>query len=97
MAFSSNYRQRQDFVSVTNALQLLEEDPERLSLERAQRFDDPPPPYPSSGETTQPTSPAEAPDANKEALQARRILILRSRPYAQFDSQTHRETERIVY
>ncbi|KAF2278990.1 uncharacterized protein EI97DRAFT_431207 [Westerdykella ornata] len=96
MAFSFNYHQRQGFVGVMNALQRLEEDPGRLSLERA-RYDDPPPPYPSSGETTQPASPAEAHVTDEAALQARRNLMLRSMPYAQFDSQTRRERERIVY
>lgn len=80
-----------------DALQRLEEDPVQLSLERAQRYNDPPPPYPSSGETTQPVSPAEAPVADEAALQARRNAMLGSTPYDQFDSQMRRERERIIY
>ncbi|PVH93670.1 hypothetical protein DM02DRAFT_619121 [Periconia macrospinosa] len=96
MAFSFNFHQRQGFDGVMNALQRLEEDPVRLHMERA-RYDDPPPPYPSSGETTQPASPAEAPVTDEEALLARNRAMLRSWPYGQFDSQTSRERERIEY
>jgi len=96
MAFSFDHRQRQGFIGVIDALQRLEEDPEQLSLQREQRYNDPPPPYPSSGETTQPASPTEAPVANNVALQAR-MAMFRSTPHEQFDSHAHRERERIVY
>ncbi|KAF2793599.1 hypothetical protein K505DRAFT_325359 [Melanomma pulvis-pyrius CBS 109.77] len=98
MAFSFNNRQRQDFVDIVKALRSLEEDPEQLRLQRAQRYHDPPPAYPSSGETTQPPSPVEASAPDEATLQAQRNrTMFQSTPSAQFKSQTTREIEHIIY
>lgn len=97
MSLFFNTRQRQGVADVIDALQRLEDDPEQLSLQRAHRYSDPPPAYPSSGETTQPPSPAEA-SVDESALRGRRnAALLRSVPYEQFESQMTRERERIIY
>ncbi|KAF1962522.1 hypothetical protein CC80DRAFT_162235 [Byssothecium circinans] len=98
MAFVFDNRQRQGLPRVFEALQRWEEDPELLRLERAQRYSDPPPPYPSSGETTQPDSPAEAPVVDESALRVQRNRsMLQSVPSNQFSSQVRRTRERLEY
>ncbi|KAF2113723.1 hypothetical protein BDV96DRAFT_578258 [Lophiotrema nucula] len=96
MAFPFDYRQRQGFTQVMEELQQLEEDPMQLSIERTQRYNDPPPPYPSSGETTQPDSPTT--DFDESVLSAQRNeAILQSMPHEQFHRQSCRERDRIIY
>ncbi|EEP79878.1 predicted protein [Uncinocarpus reesii 1704] len=79
---------------VIEVLQQLEDDPQRLALERDR---EPPPPYQSSGETTQPPTPG--PPVIDEYAQRckRRKAHYRSQPGIQFDSQTYREHKRIIY
>jgi hypothetical protein len=98
MASISAYCQLQGPVGIIDALQQLEDDPELPCLLRAQRYDDSPPPYLSSGETTQPMSPTDAAIVDEAALEnTRRLAMLRSTPSRQFDSQTSRERERLIY
>lgn len=77
MSFVINKTQRTNFCRVIEALGRLEGNPEQLALDREHRFVDPPPLYPSSGDTTRPPSPGE-PLAHDEF--ARRRDRAQSRP-----------------
>lgn len=96
MAFLFNNRQRNIIPQVIEALQQIEDDPQRLDLERDS---EPPPPY-RSGETTQPPSPEPpGPPAIDQYVLRQNMLEARgaSRPAAQFKSQTNREHDRLLH
>jgi len=95
---SFDNRQHRALSRIIEDLQRLQNDPERLARERDQRYSESPPPYQSSGETTQPESPEEPHFVPEFELQNRRIEAIRqSTPYAQFNAQARRERERIIY
>ncbi|KAL8935213.1 MAG: hypothetical protein Q9211_004819 [Gyalolechia sp. 1 TL-2023] len=76
----------------------LEDHPEQLARERDQRYVEPPPPYPSSGETTQPPGSEEPPVIDEYARWVRwRKERFQSTPLEQFRSQSRREEKRLDY
>jgi len=98
MSFFDN-RRRRALSRIIEDLQRLQDDPERLARVRDQRYSESPPPYQSSGETTQPDSPGE-PDVVEEStpqVQRYEPSPYNSTPRAQFDAQAMRESERINY
>lgn len=84
---------------IIEALQRLQNDPDQLARERDQLYSESPPPYQSSGETTQPDSPAEPHVIDESTLQVRRYeaSLGQSIPCAQFHAQARRESERIIH
>lgn len=82
---------------VVEALQRLQDDPRLLANERDQRYDEPPSPYPESGETTQPPTPALPAVDESHEREKRRQAHYRSTPYNQFESQARREEERLEH
>ncbi|VUC32781.1 unnamed protein product [Clonostachys rosea] len=86
--------------NAVGALQRLQDDPEQLERERARRYEDSPPPYPESGETTQPPSPgpADSPPKDAYALWWQRMEAYdASTPLNQFKAQAKRERERLEH
>ncbi|KAL8935304.1 MAG: hypothetical protein Q9211_004768 [Gyalolechia sp. 1 TL-2023] len=79
---------------VIGALQQIEE-PQRLASERHQRYSDPPPPYPSSGETTRPPSPGPPALSEIDRRWKRGLERNGSVPCEQFRNQTTREYRRL--
>ncbi|KAG8410992.1 hypothetical protein J3459_016750 [Metarhizium acridum] len=57
MSFFFNNPQRPVLSQVVEVLQRLQNNPQQLAHEREGRYDEPPPPYSESGETTQPPTP----------------------------------------
>ncbi|KAF2240250.1 hypothetical protein BU26DRAFT_526143 [Trematosphaeria pertusa] len=90
--------QRRVLPQIIEALQRLADDPEQLGRERAQRYSESPPPYPSSGEVTQPDTPEERPRVDEEQ-RWNRFWDDRdqSMPCFQFERQVKREMERLQY
>ncbi|KAH6982335.1 hypothetical protein BKA56DRAFT_632369 [Ilyonectria sp. MPI-CAGE-AT-0026] len=97
MAFLFNNPQRPVLPHVVEALQRLQDDPQQLAHERDRRYDEPPPPYSESGETTQP--PAPGPPVVDESYQRELRILARykSTPLNQFESQARRERERLEH
>ncbi|KID76049.1 uncharacterized protein G6M90_00g078890 [Metarhizium brunneum] len=82
---------------VVEALQRLQNDPQQLAHEREGRYDDPPPPYPESGETTQPPTPGPPVVDETYQRELRRKARYKATPVNQFNSQANRELERLVH
>ncbi|KAM0417270.1 hypothetical protein ACHAPT_012711 [Fusarium lateritium] len=73
-------------------------DPQQLAHERDRLYDEPPPPYSESGETTEPPTPDPPPAVDKTFQRRLRMVAhYKSTPINQFESQVKRERERLEY
>ncbi|KAH8729166.1 hypothetical protein BGZ61DRAFT_491617 [Ilyonectria robusta] len=97
MAFLFNNPQRPVLPHVVEALQRLQDDPQQLAHERDRRYDDPPPPYSESGETTQPPTPGPPVVDESYQRELRMLARYKSTPLNQFKSQARRERERLEH
>ena len=99
MAFSFDNSHRRVLPQVIEALSRLEAEPDQLAHEMDHRFNEPPPPYSESGETTQPSTPLPPgpPVVDKWYQRCLREQAGdKSRPYGQFESQAKRERLRLI-
>lgn len=95
--FNNLNRQEDILPRVVEALQQLQDNPDLLARERDRRYNQDPPPYPGSGESTELDTPSAAPDAPDESYERekRREAHYKSVPGIQFRSQARREQERL--
>jgi hypothetical protein len=97
MAFVIHSSRRPDLPQVVEVLQQLENDPQLLARDRDQRFDEPPPPYSESGESTQiPTPRTPVVDESYER-EKRRSARYQYTPLNQFKNQARQERERLEH
>lgn len=102
--FNNLNRQHDILPRVVEALQRLQDNPDLLARERNRRYNQDPPPYPGSGETTDldtpsvpvPAAPVAAPDEPYER-EKRREAHYKSVPGIQFRSQAQREQARLEH
>ncbi|KAK7212052.1 hypothetical protein V2G26_019230 [Clonostachys chloroleuca] len=97
MSFTIDSTSQRVLPHVIEALERLQQNLDQLARERNQRYDEPPPPYAESDETTQPPSP-DVPDAVEDVEEEQwrsREIRNKSMPFYQFRSQAKREKERL--
>ena len=96
--FSTDNAPHRVLPQVIEALRHLQEDPDQFARDRDGRYDEPPPPYPESGETTEPPTPTPAVEVDdfRERI-LRREARSKSIARLQFESQAKRERERLEH
>lgn len=97
MAVIFSDRQRSVIPQVVDALQQFQDDPDLLAREMHQRYDEPPPPYPGSGETTQPPTPGSSGFDDYYHRLKRWEARYKATPLTQFKMQAKREKDRLFH
>ncbi|KAK0718708.1 hypothetical protein B0T21DRAFT_295274 [Apiosordaria backusii] len=96
--FNNRQRPILPLPQVVEALERLRDDPQQLAHERDRLYDEPPPPYSESGETTEPPTPEPPPAVDKTYQREMRLEAhYKSTPISQFKSQAKRERERLLH
>lgn len=98
--FNNRQRSFLPVPQVVEALERLRDDPQQLAHERNRLYDEPPPPYSESGETTEPPTPVPEPPSAVDKTYQREMRLeahYKSTPINQFESQAKRERERLEH